>query len=261
MLPKPSASRVFAILPLLSAACASVPSGRRAVVVSALGRTRTLEEGSAFVGPLSQVQIYDVRATEHDEDLTALTAEGVAIFAGSSLVTYRLAPDELAALNRETGPDYYRILVLPLIRSTVRRVFAAYRWDELDSDGILRAQKEISEDAARRLGPFHIVLESVAIRGVTLASPLANAAVTGIAVEEQRALARRQQVVIAARRADALRQEGRGTDASLAVIAPTLTQEELADDGQRAWARLLAAPNSRIVVVSDQQPDIVEVAP
>jgi len=166
-----------------------------------MGRTRTLGEGSAFVGPLSQVRVYDVRATEHDEDLTALTAEGAGILAGSSLVTYRLAPDELEALNRETGPDFLscsRPPPDPFDRTArVRRI----PLDELDSDGILRAQKEISEEAARRLRPFHIVLESVAIRGVTLVSPLANAAVTGITVEEQRALAQRQQVAIAAGRA------------------------------------------------------------
>lgn len=250
-------------LSLLPAGCASVsvPPGRRAVSLSPEGATRTLGEGYFSVAAFSQTEEYDVRAQERTEDLIALTSDGAPVNARSSLVTYALVPGELAALDREVGPDYDATVVRPLLRSTVRRVLAGRRWDQLDSDGILAAQKTITAETAARLRPFHILLESVVIRGVFVDMPLTNAAIVDASVWEQRALTARQQVEIARGRAAELRQSALGLATAHAVIAPTLTPALLADAQRRAWNVLLAAPSSAVQVQDGSHPGLIEVSP
>ena len=247
----------------LSAGCAgvSVPSGHRAVVLSPGGLVRTLDEGFFPISALSQSEVYDVRAQERTEDLVALTADAAPVAARSSLVTYSLVPDELEALDRETGPDYDAVVVRPLLRSVVRRVLAGERWDQLDSDGILAAQKEITNETAMLLRPFHIILESVVIRGVFVDLPLTNASIEKASAWEQRALEARQRVEIARGRSAALRQAANGQSAAHAIVAPTLTPQVLADARRRAWERLLAASSSAVQVQDADHPDLIEVSP
>jgi regulator of protease activity HflC (stomatin/prohibitin superfamily) len=166
---------------------------------------------------------------------------------------------------REAGPDYFEVLVRPVVRSTVRRVLAEREFAELTTDGIRSAQSEVTRIARERLRPLHIVLDDVLLKGVVLVAPRAGTEILATAAREQEVLAIPSAFDIARARADAWRTQARAIGASHALVAPTLVAAVLADERARAWSRLLAATSSDVVVTtpfpSGRVSTIVEVKP
>ncbi|MCA1664479.1 MAG: hypothetical protein LC659_09455 [Myxococcales bacterium] len=255
---KPSHCIPFALTVL--GGCATIPSGSAAVVMGASGRVEVLGEGAHVVSPLARVELYDLRAQERDEDLVGITSDGVPVAARTSLVTYSIAPDELAALDRAVGSGYYDVVVRPIVRASVRRVLSAYRADDLDAATIIDAQRRITELAATRLRPFHIVLDSVDLRTLAvLMSEKSYRMVLDIGVLEQRLLAQRQRLEVERQRGEALRQRARSIAGAHARVAPTLTPAVLADDALRASAALMSSPTTHVLVGDGRQPIALEV--
>lgn len=249
---------------LASAGCAvTIPPGHAGVLVTPSGVQReVVEEGVSWIGPLSHVDVYDVRGQERTEDLEAIAADGATVEARASLVTYSLVRRELPALEREVGPRYYEVLVEPIVRASVRRVLAGYRSDELTPDAIRAAQAKITALIATRLQPFHIVVTSVDLR--TLAFILSTESyriVTDAATEEQKALSAPQLLALAQERAADRRVLARGVANSHALVAPDLSPRVLEDSAVRAWTALLTAPSTTVVISAAGPAARVEISP
>jgi len=228
--------------------------------MSPTGRETVLGEGAYVIPPLSQVELYDLRAQEHDEDLVGITSDGVPLEARTSLVTYSIAPGELAALDHEVGRDYYEVVVKPLVRSTVRRVLSGYRADELDPATLVAVQRQITVLAAERLRPFHILLDSIDLRTLAIVmSEESYRTVLDVGVLEQRLLAQPQRLEVARQRGEERRARARAIAAANAHLAPTLTPEVLKDDAVRATSALLSSPSTHVVVEDGTHPMTLEV--
>ena len=254
-------SMVVVGLVSLWCSCAVVPPGHRAVLLTAThGLQRDLlPEGTHVVAPWNRVDVFDLRGQEQDEDIWALTADGAPLEARASLVTYRLVPDQLAQLDREIGPDYYRVIVEPIVRSTVRKVMARYQASQLTSQNILAAQREIGREASERLLPLHVVLESVDLRTMVVQSDSFYAVVLATASAEQVALAGPALVELARRRAEGQHEEALSIANAHARIAPTLTAAALDEEAGRAEGALLSSPHAHVVVAPPGQAVRLEV--
>jgi regulator of protease activity HflC (stomatin/prohibitin superfamily) len=258
-------SRAAALAALVAglSACATVPPGHLGVVLRSNGVSpQPLDEGVHVVSPWSQVTLYDLRVDEHTETLAAISADGAEVEARASVLTFHAAPGEVVALAREVGPRFYDVLVLPVVSSTVRRVLAGLRADQLDTPGINRVQTEVTRLASERLRPYHIIVDSVNLRTLGLPfTSLAYAAVVDTGVEEQKVFLERQRVTLAKQRADATREKARGIAAAHAVVAPTLKPQILQDSANRAWTALLASPSTAVEVRASSDPTLTEVEP
>ena len=253
-----------ATLTLSCTGCAvTIPPGHAGVLVTPSGvQPEVVEEGVAWVGPLSHVDVYDLRGQERTEDFSAIAADGGAVVARASIVTYSIVRPELPALEREIGPRYYDVLIGPIVRASVRRVIAGYRGDQLTPDGIRNAQAEITKLIATRVQPFHVVVDSVDLRTlVVVLSPESYQVVTDTLTEEQKALGAPQRLALAKERAEGRRVAGGAIARSHALIAPQLTNQVLADSSVRAWASLVAAPATSVVIRSGSPPAQVEINP
>jgi len=248
---------------ILPSACATVPSGQAGVVLR-MGSvdTKVLPEGVHWIGPLNRVETYDLRAQEHSEDLAALSADGAPLEAHSSIITFHPVPEEVVALARETGPDYYHVLVQPLLRASLRKVLAGFRADQLDTLGIGQVEKKVTDDVAERLRPQHVVFDSITLRTLRI-DPQSQSyrRVVETGVKEQEAIAARELPVFARQHAEELRAEARGIATSQALIAPSLSPQILADAAQRAWTQLLTAATTHVMVRPRDQPLVLEVTP
>jgi regulator of protease activity HflC (stomatin/prohibitin superfamily) len=242
--------------------CATIPSGSEAVVSSPNGRVEVLGEGVHVTSPLARVEVYDLRAQERDENLIGSTSDGAPVEARTSLVTYSIAAGELEALEREIGRGYYAVVVRPIVRSTVRRVLAGYRADQLDTATILAAQQQITELAATRLRPFHIVLDVVDLRTLAvLMSADSYRPIVEIGVLEQELLAQPQRLEVARQHGAERLERARAIAGANDRVTPTLTALVLADDAIRASAALLSAPSTRVIVSDSKHPITMEIVP
>jgi len=254
---------LFGWLLLSMPACVTIPSGHLGVLLRPAGVAREpVGEGVHLIGPWADAEIYDLRGQEQHEILAALTADGAMLEARASVLTFRPSAGEVVALAREIGPNYYQVIVQPIVRSTVRRVLASRRLDQLDTAGILSAQNEITRIAAARVRPYHIDLEGVDLRtlGMLSSSP-AYGVVVETSVTEQEVLAARKRVVLVRHWGDARREAARGLAESHAVLAPTLTPEALTESANRAWTNLVTSPSSFVEVRASRNPFLEEVAP
>ena len=148
------------------------------------------------------------------------------------------------------------------MRSSLRKVLAGYRADQLDTPGIGRAEKELTDDIARRLRPHHILFDSITLRTLRiLPQSEAYRTVVETGVKEQEAIAARELPVLAWEHAEQLRAEARGIATSHALIAPTISPQVLADAAQRAWSKLLTAATAHVEVRPRDQPFVLEVEP
>ena len=194
--------------------------------------------------------------------MAALSADGMALDAHASVMTFHPAQGEVVALAREIGPDYYRVLVRPIVRSTLRNVLAAYPADALNTPGITRAEREITAETARRLRPHHVVFDSISLRTLGIVRPSASyQAVIDTGVKEQEAIAARLLPEQTRQQANELRAEAQGIAEFHALIAPTISPELLTDAANRAWTSLLTAPSTSVEVRPKPQPYVLEIEP
>jgi regulator of protease activity HflC (stomatin/prohibitin superfamily) len=231
----------------LLASCVTVPPGRAALVTGFAGLGPPLGEGVHFVGPWTSSQIIDLRQQEHDDDLRAITADGAAIEAGTSLVTWRPAPEELRELAREVGPDVYAVAVGPVVSSCARKVLGRLRLDELDTSHLRAAQAEVTSLAAAELRPLHVLLEGVELRQVIPLSPGVKRGFEAAAALEERVKGIPDQLRLTADRAAQLSARAGGIAAANNAVAPTLDPAMLAESRARALQQLLESKNASVV--------------
>jgi regulator of protease activity HflC (stomatin/prohibitin superfamily) len=245
------------------ATCATVPSGSTGVLLGIRGvDPKPMGEGVHVIGPLAEVEVYDLRAQEKSEDLSALSADGVMLDARASVMTFHPAPGEVVALARETGPDYYPVLVRPMVRAALRRILAAYCADSLDTPAITRIEREVTDETAQHLRPFHVVFDSISLRTLgIIRSSESYQAIIDTGVKEQEAIAARLLPELAQREADELRAEAQGIAESHVLVAPTISPELLNDAANRAWSRLLTSASTQVEVRPKKQPYVLEVEP
>ena len=242
---KPRRLPLCAVL-LLGGACVTVPPGHAALVTGLRGLEGPLGEGAHLIDPFASVDLLDLRRQEHDDDLFAVTSDGAAIEAGTSLVTYRFASGELRALMREVGPDAYAVAIGPVVSASTRRVLGRLRLDQLDTEHLRAAQLEITRSAAAELRPLHVVLESVDLRQVKPVSAVVQRGFEAAAVLEQRVRTVPDNLHLAAERAADLRVKAAGIGAAHAAVAPTLTPASLEESRARAFQELLQSKNASV---------------
>jgi hypothetical protein len=214
------------------------------------------------MGPFASSEDYDLRARETSEDLRAISRDGAELEARASVLTFRPAPAEIVALAREVGPNYYDVLVKPVVRSVLRRVLGGIRADGLDTSAIIQAERDVTAIAAQRLRPRHILFDAINLRTLRIAPGSgAYRAVLETGVKEQEALAARQLPELARRGAAARAAEAAGIAHSHTLIAPTLTPEVLEEAANRAWTNLLTARGTRVEARSGSEPYLLEVEP
>ena len=138
--------------------------------------------------------------------------------------------------------------------------FSGYRADQLDTATLVDAQRQITELAAARLRPFHIVLDAIDLRTLAVVmSAQSYRTVLDVGVLEQKLLAQPQRLEVTRQRGDARRERARSIAAANGHLAPTLTPQVLADDAIRASAALMAAPSTRVLVEDGTHPMTLEV--
>src|ERR1700741_561921 len=105
----------------------TVDSGRGGVLWTLFGGTQdaVFGEGVHLVAPWNRFTRYDVRTQDRKEVLHLLSANGLSVNLEAS-IRFRPRREELARLHAEIGPDYYDVIVAPVVRSEARKVGGRY---------------------------------------------------------------------------------------------------------------------------------------
>lgn len=234
---------------LAPAGCATVGPGRVAVLWRASDGTqaRTYGEGLYSVAPWNDFYVYDLRSMNRDEVLDVIAVNGLNIKLDAS-VRFHLNPVEVVRLQTEIGPDYYRTIVEPVLRSEARRVLGRYTPEEIYSTKRDLIEREIREGLRTKIEGKHIVLEAVLIRNVELPDAIRHAIDQKLAAEQD-VLKMKYVLEVTRAAADQRRIEAQGIADYNKAIEASLTPQMLEFDRIQELNRLAASNNAKTVVI------------
>jgi prohibitin 2 len=238
---------VFALLLLSS--CVSIGPGSAGVLWKANGGTQpnSYPEGQYTVWFANHMYVYDMRVMSNDETLNVIAANGLSINLAAT-VRYRIAPDQVVALQEEIGPDYYNVILEPLLRSDARRVVGRYSPEEIYSTKRDVVEREIREQLVSRTAGKHLLIEAVLIRNVEL-PPAIRTAIDQKLAAEQEVLKMEYELKIARATADQRRVEAEGIADYNRTVAKSLTPPILEFERILQLEKLAASGNAKTVVL------------
>ncbi|HBZ70662.1 MAG TPA: hypothetical protein DEP35_13390 [Deltaproteobacteria bacterium] len=227
----------------------SMDSGHAGVLWTMTGGTQpeVYGEGVHLIAPWNRLTGYDVRTQDRKEVLHVLTNNGLSVSLEAS-IRYRPLRDELARLHAELGPDYFDVILAPVVRSEARKVGGRYAPEEIYSSKREVVEKEIVEEVQHAVVGKHIELEAILIRDVDLPENIKRA-ISEKLEEEQKAL--KMQFTLARERQEAERKriEAEGIADFQKIVATGISPELLRWKGIEATEKLASSGNAKVVVI------------
>jgi len=248
-----SLSLVVCCVGVGSSGCATVGPGHTGVLWTASSgtETKTYGEGIHMIAPWNELSVYDLRSMSHDEVLDVIAVNGLGLKLDAS-VRYHLNPNEVVALQKEIGPDYYAKILEPVLRSEARRVFGRYTPEEIYSTKREIVEREIREGLFSKIEGKHIVLEAILIRDVVLPDAIQRAIDQKLAAEQE-VLKMKYVVEVARAVADQKRIEAQGIYDYNHIVSTSLSPPVLEFERIEQLSKLAASPNAKTVVIGERQ--------
>jgi regulator of protease activity HflC (stomatin/prohibitin superfamily) len=171
----------------LSGCVRTIDSGHAGVLWTMTGGTQpeVYGEGVHLIAPWNKLTAYDVRTQDRKEVLHILTNNGLSVSLEAS-IRYRPVRDELARIHVELGPEYFEVILAPVVRSEARKVGGRCAPEEIYSSKREVVEKEVVEEVRRAVVGKHIELEAILIRDVDLPENIKRA-ISEKLEEEQKA--------------------------------------------------------------------------
>ena len=231
----------------------TIPAGNGGVLYRLFGggidTTKTYEEGFHFIAPGNSMQIYETRQMVADEEMSALSSNGLEIKIEFS-TWYQPKWDELGKLHATIGTQYLTRAVIPAMRSAARSVVGRYTPEQIYSTKRDAIQEEIFEETKKLLESKHIQLNQVLIRSVTL-PPTIKSAIESKLKQEQEALEYEFKLEKAAQEAERQRVEAEGKAKANNIVSASINDKILREKGIEATLKLAESPNAKIVVIGN----------
>ncbi len=243
---------IFLIFVLMGGGCmtTSIESGEAGVRYSPFGGTNlgvTYGEGLQFHAPWVRVIEYDVRVQEKLEQMSVLSSNGLNIGIDVS-VRWRPLTEELPRLHTNFGPDYYRKLVQPELRSATREIVGRFTPEELYSSRRAELQAEVETQVKAGVQGRYVEIDAVRIRDVQLPEQI-QIAIQNKLKEEQEA--ERYEYTLRKEGLEAQRKkiEAEGQAEFQRIITASLSTQYLRFKGIEATRQLAESPNTKTIIV------------
>lgn len=231
------------------AGCAKVDAGYGGVLWTAFSGTQPdkYTEGWYFVAPWNKMFSYSLRTQDRLEQLHVLSNNGLSITLETS-IRFRPDPSKLSKLHETLGPDYYKVLIAPTLRSEARKVGGRYNPEEIYSTKRDAVEAEIFDEVKKSLVGRPVIVEAILVRNVDLPDKL-KTAINDKLEEEQRSL--KMKFTLSRERQEAERKsiEAKGIAERNRIITESITDKLLRYEGIQATERLAKAKNSKVVVI------------
>ncbi len=227
----------------------TVPSGGRGVYFNWRKGTdvdKIYNEGWHWLAPWNRMYIYDVRIKDQQEKLSILTQDQLNISTDLS-VRFRPNSERVADLHKEVGPNYYEILIRPVIRNQTREVIASYQ----SIEAYMRRteiEQRIFDSVTEKLKGKSVVIEAVMLRNMDFPKSVTEAIERKLAMKQE---AEKMRYVLEKEQLEAERKkvEARGIADFQKIVSEGLNENLLRWKGIEATMALAESQNAKVVVV------------
>lgn len=247
------AALLFAVIFLSSSIFLTIDAGERGVLFERFGggldKDKIYTPGFVMKAPWNEMHVYDVRERTIDEAMDVLDKSGLSVKVDMS-VRFHPMYNKIGYLHEYFGNEYVSQLIIPEVRSTVRRVMGRFTAEEIYStkrseveDAIIRETEEILESEDN-----NIMMKALLIRSINLPDEIRDAIESKL-TQEQEALAYRFRLERETSEAERKRIAAEGEAAANKIINSSLTDELLKMRGIEATTQLAQSSNSKVVVI------------
>ncbi|KAF0234785.1 MAG: hypothetical protein FD181_3616 [Prolixibacteraceae bacterium] len=228
-----------------------IQAGERGVIfkpyTTGLDKDNVYSEGFHIIAPWNDMYVYNVREQQRDEPMDVLDKNGLSI---SMDVTVRFNPsfDRIGNLHEQFGINFVNVLVVPEVRSCVRRVAGRYTAEEIYSTKRAEVEQSIIEETKKILSENYIEMKALLIRSINLPEQI-KGAIESKLKQEQEALAYEFRLQRETSEAERRRIEAEGIAAFNRIINASLTDNILKQRGIEATIQLSESQNSKVIVI------------
>ena len=228
-----------------------IKPGERAVIFhqisGMLDRENIVNTGLKVIAPWNKLFKYNVMEQKSEETMDVLDKNGLSVNVD---ITVRFNPlyDRIGNLHETFGVNYINSLVIPEVRSTVRRVTGRYTAEEIYSTKRQEVEDAIIDETAVVLKKNYIDMKALMIRSINLPADI-KIAIESKLTREQEALAmtfinERERL-----EADRKKIEAEGIASYNRILSASLTSMILKQKGIDATLKLAESANAKVVVI------------
>lgn len=214
-----------------------------------LSKDRVFEPGFHMIAPWNRIIKYDVAEQQREERMDVLDKSGLSIIMDIT-VRFLPIPNKVGYLHEQFRGSYIDRLVVPEVRSSVRRVTGRFTAEEIYSTKRNEVEKAIIDETGLVLTQNNIEMRALLIRSINLPEQIKNA-IENKLKQEQEALAYQFKLQSAQSEAEKLRIEAEGEARANKIINSSLTPELLKMRGIEATLELSKSQNSKVVIVGN----------
>jgi regulator of protease activity HflC (stomatin/prohibitin superfamily) len=155
---------------------------------------------------------------------------------------------KIGNLHEQFGINFVNVLVVPEVRSCVRRVAGRYTAEEIYSTKRAEVEQSIIEETKKILSENFIEMKALLIRSINLPEQI-KGAIESKLKQEQEALAYEFRLRSEESEAERRRIEAEGIAAFNRIINASLTDKIIQQRGIEATIELAKSPNSKVIVI------------
>lgn len=205
--------------------------------------------GLHIVNPFNKMYVYETRVQQREANFTVLTSSGLTFKIKASM-RFHPVIDQLFVLHEEVGPDYIERVVIPEVRSVIRRVVGSHELEEVyATQG--ETLNQFIETGLKELKERHIVLNDLLIKEIILPDALVDAIQKKL-VEEQKYEAYKFIIKREAKEAMRKKIEAEGIKRFQSIINDGLTPSYLKYQGIQATVALAQSDNAKMVIMGNK---------
>jgi regulator of protease activity HflC (stomatin/prohibitin superfamily) len=203
--------------------------------------------GFHVVAPWNDFHVYDIREQKSEETMDVLDKNGLSINVDVSL-RYNPVYDQIGDLHEIFGKNYVNVLVVPELRSSVRKVMGRFTAEEIYSTKRSEVEKSIEEETAEVLKRNYIQMKALLIRSINLPTEIRNAIENKLKTEQE-ALAYQFRLDRERSEAERRRIAAEGEARANKIINSSLTPSLLKMRGIEATIELSKSANTKVIVI------------
>ena len=241
-----------------SATFITIKPGERGVIfrplTSGLDKDNIYDEGLKIIAPWNTLKIYDVREQKvsfSKEDvgygiLDVLDKNGLTI---EVEVTIRFYPqyNKIGYIHEQFGKTYISKLVIPEVRSSVRKIMGKYTAEEIYSTKRQELEEQIIKETGEVLHNNNIEMTALLIRSIVIPDNLKKAIETK-QTKQQEALAYDYIVQKEQKEKERIIIKAEGIAEYNRIINASMTEKVLTYEGIQATIKLANSANSKTVI-------------
>lgn len=250
-----SFASIIVLLIFSSSLFFTIDSGAAGVLYERFGTgtvtDRFFDEGFHVKAPWNTIYEYDVRVNEVLEEMEVLSKNGLTIRVEVS-IWYRPEVQRLGMLHKEIGQNYRDKIIIPEVRSSVRKIIGKYDPEELYSTKREAIQQDIYEETKANIEKRYLIVENILIRSVVLPETI-KMAIENKLKQEQESKEYEFRLEKERKEAERKRIEAQGIKDFQDIVSEGISDRLLKWKGIESTLELAKSQNTKIVVIGNSK--------